>query len=110
MTIKSLNALLNNSDFSDQFLTISNDNLSGSFVWTVQLLIHPYAAALSNAFVNGGHLLVIKIVDLVTKQQLLLTKNDVGGFVRAIGFCYLARVINHYAFYDSFWLDGKYQE
>jgi hypothetical protein len=70
------------------------DNLAGSFAFAAQWVVYPYAAALFNAYMNGGHLLVMKGVDLVFKQRLTLTRNDVGGFARAFAFCYLANLLN----------------
>jgi len=88
----------------------THDNLSSSFALPAQFLIHPYAAALFNAFVNGGHLLIMKMVDLVVKRQLILTRNDVGGFVRAIGFCYIAQLFKSQAVFIMQGLDAKYMQ
>lgn len=66
------------------------DNLSGSLALGSQFIIHPYAAALFNATINGGFLLLLKTTDIVYKQQLILTRNDVGAFARALGFLYVA--------------------
>jgi hypothetical protein len=86
----------------------SHDNLSGSCAFATQWLIHPYAAALFNAYINGGHLLVMKVVAIVFNQRLILTRNNVGGFVRAYAFCHLARLIKYYIL-DSHPLDLIYQ-
>ncbi len=85
-----------------------HDNLSGSLAFTAQYLIHPYAAALFNAYINGGHLIVMKVVDIFVKRQLILTRADAGGFVRAIAFCYIAQLTNH--IFSECALDKKYRE
>ncbi|HUD01941.1 MAG TPA: hypothetical protein VMR37_06405 [Rhabdochlamydiaceae bacterium] len=93
------------------------DNLAGSFVFAAQWMVYPYAAALFNAYMNGGHLLVMKGVDLIFKQRLTLTRNDVGGFARAFAFCYLANLLNrsnasvdilylHWSHQLAHWLTG----
>jgi hypothetical protein len=74
----------------------SQDTLSGSLAFATQWLIHPYAAALFNAYINGGRLLVIKAIDIVFKRQLILTRGDIGGFARAIAFCFIARCLKNY--------------
>jgi len=66
------------------------DNFSCSLAFASQFIVHPYAASLFNAFINGGFLLILKSIDLVFKRQLILTRNDVGSFARAIGFLYAA--------------------
>ena len=89
------------------------DNLSGSFAFASQFLIHPYAASLFNAFINGGYPLVTKAIDIFVKQQLDLTRDEVGGFVRAIGFCSLAQsLLEHSAVCPPKWsyVDQKYQK
>ncbi len=85
-----------------------HDNLSGSLAFTAQFLIHPYAAALFNACINGGHLLAMKVVDIFVKRQLILTRTDAGGFVRAIAFCYIAQLTNHIS--NDCALDKKYMK
>lgn len=91
-----------------------HDNLSGSFAFTAQFLIHPYAAALFNAFINGGYPIVMKVIDIFATRQLILTRTDAGGFVCAIAFCYLAKVLTtHVAAADCNFinsLDRKYSE
>ncbi len=84
------------------------DNLSGSFTFASQWIIHPYAAALFNAFMNGGILLVFKTVDVVTKRQFILTRNDVGGFARAFSFLCLAQFLKTSMSRDHY-VDRKYQ-
>jgi hypothetical protein len=86
----------------------THDTLAGSFALTAQFLVHPYAAALFNAFVNGGHLLIMKMVDIVVQRQLILTRNDVGGFVRAVGFCYIATFLKDQAIHKMHGLDGMF--
>jgi hypothetical protein len=85
------------------------DNLSGSFAFASQFLIHPYAASLFNAFINGGYPLVTKAIDIFAKWQLSLTKDDLGGFVRAIGFCYIAERLHPYNNHLRPYIDQKYQ-
>lgn len=83
------------------------DNLSGSLAFASQFIIHPYAACLFNAFINGGFLLLLKTTDLVSKRQLILTRNDVGSFARAISFLYVAYYLKHID--QNHWLDSKYR-
>jgi hypothetical protein len=85
-----------------------HDNLSGSFAFASQFLIHPYAAALFNAFING-YPLATKVTDMFVKQQLLLTRDDLGGVVRAVGFCYIAQCLAKHLIEISS-VDKKYQE
>ncbi|MBS0648677.1 MAG: hypothetical protein JSS10_05575 [Verrucomicrobia bacterium] len=85
-----------------------HDNLSGSLALASQYILHPYAAALFNATINGGFLLVTKTTDIVYKQQLILTRKDAGDFARALGFLYVAYFLKD-ALKDHP-LDKKYQE
>ncbi len=102
-----------------------HDNLSCSFVFTTQFVIHPYAASLFNAFINGGYTLAMKVLDVFAKQQLILTRDDLGGVVRAIGFCTIAKCLQEYSklpafntssikknypVYSPSYIDNKYQE
>jgi hypothetical protein len=102
-----------------------HDNLSGSFAFASQFLIHPYAASLFNAFINGGYTLVTKVLDVFAKRQLIFTRDDLGGVVRAIGFCTLAHYLQAYSnlscfnlstvkksnpLYTPCYIDTKYQE
>lgn len=83
------------------------DNLSGSLAFASQIIIHPYAACLFNAFINGGFLLILKTTDLVSKRQLILTRNDAGSFARALGFLYVAHYLKNID--EKHWLDSAYR-
>jgi hypothetical protein len=79
-----------------------HDNLSGSFAFASQFIVHPYAAALFNAFMSGGYPLVMKVTDIFASRQLIFTRNDLGGCVRAIGFCYIAQCLKVYLSHTPF--------
>jgi hypothetical protein len=83
------------------------DNLSGSLAFASQIIIHPYAACLFHAFINGGFLLLLKTTDLVSKRQLILTRHDAGSFARALGFLYVAYYLKNID--QNHWLDCKYR-
>lgn len=85
-----------------------HDNLSGSLAFASQCLIHPYSASLFNAFINGGYPLMTKVIDSFVKRQLILTRDDLGGFARAIGFCYIAKCLKPKLFETSS-VDKRYQ-
>lgn len=85
-----------------------HDNLSGSLAFASQFMIHPYAAALFRATIDGGFLLVMKTTDIVSKRQLNLTRNDAGAFARALGFLYVAYFLKD-ALQDHP-LDKKYRQ
>lgn len=84
-----------------------HDNLSGSFAFASSFIIHPYAACLFQAFINGGFLLLLKTTDLVSKQQLILTRDEAGAFARAMGFLYAAYYLKNTG--RNHWLDGIYR-
>lgn len=84
-----------------------HDNLSGSLTFASQCIVHPYAAALFNAFMNGGYPLVMKVTDIFASRQLIFTRDDLGGCVRAIGFCYVAQCLKEYLALSSP-VDQKY--
>ncbi len=72
-------------------------------------IIHPYAAALFNAAIFGGIVLLMKSVDMASKRQLTLTRADAGSFALAVGFLYAAQQIKKHALKDH-WVDQKYQQ
>lgn len=85
-----------------------HDNLSASLTFASQFIIHPYAAALFNAFMNGGYPLVMKVIDIFASRQLIFTRDDLGGCVRAIGFFYIAKCLKENLL-NSSPVDQKYQ-
>jgi hypothetical protein len=91
------------------FVSISFNYIFGrrSFAFASQFLIHPYSAALCYAFINVRYPLVTIATDLFVKRQLLLTRADLGGFVRAVGFCYIAKCLERST--QRSYVDIKYQ-
>lgn len=67
----------------------SDNNVSRSFAFSVQFFIHPYAAALLNVFTN-----------------LIPPHKDIGGVIRAMGFCLIAHLLQE----RGNGLDQKYEQ
>jgi len=65
-------------------------NISDGFAFAAQWLIHPYAAALLNAFTNV-YPLIAKMIALLSKHQFFNATDYVGGFFRMIAFCFIAQ-------------------
>lgn len=84
-----------------------HDNLSGSLAFAAQFLIHPYAASLFNACINGCPL-VMKVIDFFVKRQLILTRNELGECARAIAFLHLGHHLRQSHYYS--YVDRKYRD
>ena len=65
------------------------------FSFAAQWLIHPYAAALSNACIRL-YPLTMKIIALLSKGQFFNSKDYIGDFFAMIAFCILAIPLKNY--------------
>jgi len=83
-------------------------DLSVNVAFMARFLIHPYAAALHTGFINGGVLLIEKVMEVFIGKSFTLTPDDVGNFVIATAFFHIAQLIEQPQIKG--FLDQKYSQ